>query len=219
MSFVLPGNLRELRFTGEAKHLGSNGAAPKADAGPLGKPRARLPPPPLPKRLQTPPPAGFAFPPPPPRAPAKADRVTTPTPSHRVTTPPPGGKRSIAKSGNGSPVTYVPGCGVRPAIESCADELPTQALEREVLHVLPGAKATPKPAPSSPAPIPHFRSASAMARTRFADVTPSSRIRTATSGAPLAIWILAGIVLGMICYRVVPMVIAHFETPSHLTWR
>src|SRR5262245_53179886 len=43
MSFVLPGNARSLRFTGEAKALGPVAETPKAGATALGKPRVRKP--------------------------------------------------------------------------------------------------------------------------------------------------------------------------------
>jgi len=129
MSFVLPGNARSLRFTGEAKALdlppppttnrGATGVA-------LGKPRVRKP--------STPPP------PPPPR-------INTPTPSSRYGEPrylgsinPPVIRHNEMDS-TGENATYA-------MDRDALDVLPGG-----------GRIATPKPGFANPIPVPNFRPA------------------------------------------------------------
>lgn len=219
MSFVLPGNSRQLRFTGEAK---AHGSAKTEQGGTgalaLGKPRVRKPPPPPPTaRVQTPAP-GPAFP---------ATRISTPAPGRRIQTPvssPDVYRKEMI------PTPYI-GSINPPAMhlrqDDFDDENPTMAMDRDGLDVLPGARAlrTPKPSPAvSAAPIPHFRPASlglaprppgeAAPKTVIVPGTSSSKVKTTPAGAPLAVWIFAGLLAGIISYHVAPEVVGRLEHPA-----
>lgn len=206
MSFVLPGNARELRFTGEVKAR----TPPRADgAGPpaLGKPRLRKPPPPAP--------AARAH-----HAPAPAARVPTPAPSRPLTT-------QASRDHYRDEVARRPYVGAaepptarRQDDSVVDDENPTTWMERDALDVLPGAKAirAPKPSPAFAAPIPHFRAAPLAASEPKMIIIPgtaSNKVKTTTSGAPLAVWLLAAVVAGVVSYFVAPELVARLESPAH----
>ncbi len=230
MSFVLPGNSRQLRFTGEAKaqtakadrhagsagHAGQAGHAGHAGTGALalGKPRVRRPPPPPPtERVMTPAPAA-----------AVATRVSTPAPGRRPRTP----GRARAPYGNEpvpSPVPSPYDGAVNPPVlgypqGDVDDDHPTMAMDRDGRDVLPGARAlrTPKPSPAiSPPPIPHFRPAHLAQPPPSAVALPgttSNTTRSVIAAAPLAIWIFAGILAGIISYHVAPEIVMRAE-PAH----
>ena len=223
MSFVLPGNSRQLRFTGEARALAPGKSDPQTGTGALalGKPRVRKPPPPAPAaRVQTPVPA-----------PATA-RVQTPVPSPvtRVSTPAPGRRFATPMGGpdvyrhEAIPTPYIGSINppvVRHRQDDYDDENPTMAMDRDGLDVLPGARAirTPKPspAPGAAAPIPHFRPAHAVAaapKTVIVPGTTSSKVRSTTSAAPLAVWIFAGLLAGIISYHVAPELVMRVDHPA-----
>lgn len=217
MSFVLPGNARELRFTGEVKArtpARADGAGPLA----LGKPRLRKPPPPAPAaRAQN--------------VPAPAARISTPAPAARVPTPAP--SRPHPTLASRDPYrdevarrpyadTFEPPTARRQDESVVDDESPTTWMERDALDVLPGAKAirAPKPSPAFAAPIPHFRAAPIAASEPKMIIIPgtaSSKVRTTTSGAPLAVWLLAAVVAGVVSYFVAPELVARLESPAHAT--
>jgi hypothetical protein len=267
MAFVLPGNARELRFTGEAKAL-----APKQDASgalALGKPRLRKPPPPpaaaarvrpppLGEHLEAPTRGRHVKTPTPgerPHAPPRGQRLQAPAPGQRVHTPPPGAHLHTVRSG---PDLYRNERMAAPSVGSVDDRLvrhkldewverrptsddnpwgaprdgledehPTMTLDREALDVLPGGHAIRARNPSPPthaAPIPHFRRAPpAMPppRTIIVPGTASSRIessrveRPETTRAPLAAWILGGVVAAIVSYYVAPELVTRLEPPNH----
>lgn len=197
MSFVLPGNQRQLRFTGEARALKDESLGGVA----LGKPRVR--------KATTPPPA---------LVPARSSRNTGATP---------------ASPGNSSrPGSYDPGSYNRPAQRFDPadqswddDQQSTMAFDRDAADVLPGGgpnRPTLTPRQISVAPIPHFRPAAANAAVQTVIVpnqtnaTGSTDAR-ANKGAPLALWIFAAILAGVLSYHVTPAVMTHFEAPPAKT--
>jgi hypothetical protein len=97
------------------------------------------------------------------------------------------------------------------------DDNPTMAMDRDGRDVLPGARAlrTPKPSPAAGAPpIPHFRPASHVAaapKTVIVPGTASTKTQTKAAGAPLAIWIFAGLLAGIISYHVAPEIVMRAE--------
>jgi hypothetical protein len=157
MSFMLPGNKRQLRFSGE-------GPAEPA----LGKPRDR-----------------------------------------KMTGPPP---RSFDES-NVATAAYV-------RTDVYADEHPTMALDNDAREVLPGASR--KAPPERPRKlIPQFRPwSSGDAETVIA---PPPRpfepraIRTHVSTLTYALWVLAGLLTGVITYHVAPQMLARIEAPPAAT--
>ncbi len=213
MSFVLPGNARSLRFTGEAKALAPNSAPGSAQPGmktammALGKPRVRRP---------TAPPLGEQSP---------GERVVTPQGATQVTSPSPGivaqataNQRRIATpvpaSGRGEILgtpymtsSHTP--RMRDKFESMSDDV-TMALERE--DVLPGAVRahTPIVVPNAP-PIFHFRAQAADPPTaiipQVAQPEPEKR------GAPYAVWIAASVIAGLVSFHVAPAILSVFTTP------
>jgi len=208
MSFVLPGNARHLRFTGEAKaHGRAQADAPVGTAAlALGKPRVRRPPPPPPPaRVQTPAPA------------FSPTRVSTPVAGRRLQTPPSGPdpyRREIV------PTPYIG--SINPPVfhqrqDDFDDENPTMAMDRDGLDVLPGARAlrTPKPSLAAGAPpIPHFRPAQPappQPKTVIVPGTASSKVKTTASGAPLVVWVFAGLLAGIISYHVAPDLVMRAE--------
>ncbi|MBX3209715.1 MAG: hypothetical protein KF764_32070 [Labilithrix sp.] len=209
MSFVLPGNARQLRFTGEAKALTPATAnTSTTGAVALGKPRVRKPSVP----------AGHIRTPVPPPATA---RVSTPAPGRRLPTPPGG---DVYRN-DVIPTPYVPSINppiVRHKQDSFDDENPTMALDRDALDVMPGGNTyrSPRPSPAGAAPIPHFRTASPSTPASALAVDPaagtgSNSVRFATGGAPLAVWIAAGILAGVLSYFVAPEIMARLESPAH----
>ncbi len=220
MSFVLPGNSRQLRFTGEAKaHAPANGE-PQAGTGSLalGKPRVRKPPPPPPARVQTPVPSGATRVSTP--APPGMPHISTPAPGRRLRTPV---SRPDLYRNEIVPTPYMGAINppvVRHREDDFEDESPTMAMDRDGLDVLPGARAlrTPKPTPAAGAPpIPHFRPARPAAsqpRTVIVPGTASSKVRATPSGAPLAVWVFAGLLAGIVSYHVAPEIMARLEHPA-----
>jgi len=223
MSFVLPGNSRQLRFTGEAKaHAPAKSDAANGSGLALGKPRVRKPPPPPPAaRVQTPAPAaarvrtpapGFAAP----------TKVSTPVPGRRLQTPV---NRRDPYANELVPSPYFG--AINPPVmhhvqDDFDDDNPTMAMDRDGLDVLPGARAlrTPKPSPAPGAvpPIPHFRPANPIPpppKTVIVPGTASSQTRRTTAGAPLAVWIFAGLLAGIISYHLAPEILmrADHTTP------
>ena len=213
MGFVLPRNSRQLRFTGEVK---AQHAPAKADASAgtgalaLGKPRVRKPPPQPPAaRVQTP-------------MPAVATRVSTPAPARRRRTP--GNARDLYRH-EPAPTPYIgsidqPVLGYPPQGDF-DDDQPTMAMDRDGRDVLPGARAlrTPKPSPAAGAapPIPHFRPAHyvpAAPRTVIVPGTASTKTETKTAGAPLAVWVFAGLLASIISYHIAPELVMPPEPPS-----
>jgi hypothetical protein len=209
MAFVLPGNTRALRFTGETKALEPkrtpqpSEAAP-ADAVALGKPRARRAPgepPPRPVAV-APEPAFPAFPP--------TRRVLTPVEHHH---PYAGSMRAPS---------------FHQKIEDDNDEgtvegfyeNPTVQLSRDALRdVLPGSRAPEvNPPPRNGAPIPHFRASSPgvvvhprSAKNSTTFVVPRVAARKAQGSLPLAVWIVAALIVGGISFRFVPEAVARIE--------
>lgn len=205
MSFVLPGNQRQLRFTGEAKALkdeNSNGSGTPGAGLALGKPRVR--------KATTPPPA---------LVPARSSRNTGITPASP-------GQQSISRPGN-------PGSISRPGSYNASirakavdqndrdwdgeDQQSTMAFDREGADVLPGGmpshRSSRGPAAVSVAPIPHFRPASPAVQTVIVPNQSGSTEIRSTKGAPLALWIFAAILAGILSYHVTPAVMSHFEAP------
>lgn len=224
MSFVLPGNARELRFTGEVKAR-PPARADGAGALALGKPRLRKPPPPAPAaRTQHVPAPAARIP-----TPAPAARIPTPAPAARIPTPAPSSPLPTLASRNPYRAElarrpyaggFDPPTARRHDDSVVDDENPTTWMERDALDVLPGAKAlrAPKPSPAFAAPIPHFRAAPIAASEPKMIIIPggtASRKVKSTSGAPLAIWLLAAVVAGVVSYFVAPELVARLESPAH----
>ena len=207
MSFVLPGNARELRFTGEVKAR-PPARADGAGALALGKPRLRRPPPPAPAaRAQ--------------HVPAPAARIPTPAPSSPLPTLASRNPYRAELARRPYAGGFAPPTARRHDDSVVDDESPTTWMERDALDVLPGAKAlrAPKPSPTVAAPIPHFRAAPIAASEPKMIIIPggtaSSKVKTATSGAPLAVWLLAAVVAGVVSYFVAPELVARLEAPAH----
>jgi hypothetical protein len=190
MSFVLPGNNRQLRFTGEA--LAPAKDEPSAGPVALGKPRVRKP--------TTPPPQV-------PQATARPNR----TPTHQSYTP---------ASPSGRPGSYPP-ASIRNKEERRQDDYEdgqaTMALDREGHDVMPGGfnnapiprhSSRPGTGPTGPA-IPGFRPANPAAATVLVPNGQQDRPK----GAPLALWIVAAVLAGILSYHVTPAVMGHFEEP------
>lgn len=231
MSFVLPGNARQLRFTGEAKAverpfahgaLKDEGVAGAA----LGKPRVRKPttPPPAP-----PPPAQIMTRPSPGSSPPRSFTPASPGISERprrTSTPVPSSYPEPQVSLRGKytgPPPPMPSerAAMRSAREPARDldtswdgedQQSTMAFDREGADVLPGQRSTRAPnamsAPSA-APIPHFRPASPAVQTVIVP-NQSGSIEARPKGAPLALWIFAAILAGVLSYYVTPSLMTHF---------
>lgn len=212
MSFVLPGNARSLRFTGEAKALAPKSDSPQGQGIALGKPRVRKPPPPP---VVTPQPTARVHTPVPP----PATRVQTPA-HHmqtRVPTPLPSSRDIYRPSAVPTPyVGSINAPAARQPFESLDDENATMAMDRDALDVLPGGgvRRTQKPV-ASVAPIPHFRPAM-VAPATIVPHTASNSIRTGT-GAPLAVWVFAGLLAAVISFYVAPEIMARFDSPARAT--
>lgn len=187
MSFVLPGNVRELRFSGEAK---AETAPASEGAGPttLGKPRERKPPPPVPARARVGPLRGGGAP---------------SFPAARTALP-----RDVAAA-------YPPSSG-SPAIvhkrqeESYSDGDPTTAMDRE------GKDLRPLRAPRLPSPLDDGATRDPFAHLRQPMEQPTTVFqRSAQSrGAPYVVWILASVLAGLISYHVAPEILSRVETKS-----
>jgi hypothetical protein len=106
---------------------------------------------------------------------------------------------------------------VRHPLDSFEDENATMAMDRDALDVLPGGgvRRVPKPLGGA-APIPHFRPAM-VAPATIVPHTASSSVRTSSVGAPLAVWVFAGILAAIISYYVAPEIMARVETPARAT--
>lgn len=190
MSFVLPGNQRQLRFTGEAKAFtpkddpsGANGNVA------LGKPRVRR---------------NTAPPVPPPSAPPSIHPTQPSARAHRTTAPPPSPL-------TGGRMTPVPSPSFRERdFDDVEDQQATMAIdrEREGIDLMPGPVPRPSSRPSG-APIPHFRPANAAVAT----VLVPGQEPEAKKGAPLALWLFAAVLAGVLSYFVTPMAMSHFESP------
>jgi len=214
MGFVLPRNSRQLRFTGEVKaqHMPAKAEAPAGTGAlALGKPRVRKPPPPPPAaRVQTP-------------MPVVATRVSTPAPGGRLRTP--AGARARYRN-EPIPSPYIgavnpPVLGFAPPESDVDDDQPTMAMDREGRDVLPGARAfraPPKPSPAAGAPpIPHFRPATHVAAQPKMVIVPgtaSTKTETKVAGAPLVVWVIAGLLAGIISYHVAPEIVMRPDPPA-----
>jgi len=225
MSFVLPGNARQLRFTGEAKAFVPGDETPGGASIALGKPRVRkattTPPPMRPStssmtpapmatnRHRSGPPASMT-----PASPGTAHHAHHPPhPSHRVHTPVP------SYGGHDLPA-------IRQKSHSIDEEMATMALDREGLDILPGglnggglSPTRPPPPPSggrSPAPIPHFRPAAPGpgAHVQMQTVLVPNGDGSKPKGAPLALWVLAAVLAGILSYHVTPAIMGHFEAAT-----
>jgi hypothetical protein len=162
MSFLLPGNTRQLRFSGEVE---------AAKDAALGKQRDR--------KMTGPPP---------------------PVPPQRG--------RGFDES-NVATAAYVRG-------EVYADEQPTMALDRDARDVLPGG---PRKA-DRPKLIPQFRPwSSGDAETVIAAPRAfvTHAVRTHVSMLTYALWVLAGLLTGVITYHVAPQMLARIESPPVAT--
>lgn len=223
MSFVLPGNQRSLRFTGEAKALvlpkdGSAAPSPpstsrgNSNAASLGKPRVRKP--------SAPPALGghgtpSSFPP----------RLNTPTPGAGPVSRPP---RSNPY-GEPSQTPYL-GAHNAPVIRHSSlddsDEYnSTRAMDREGLDVLPGGGAAARSVKPGFLPhahaVPNFRPANANPQNPMATelgapgraMEPSSADESQQGRAPLFVWVLASIVIGVLMYFVAPTVLLSNSAP------
>jgi hypothetical protein len=201
MSFVLPGNQRQLRFTGEAKALKEENSSGTPGAGlALGKPRVRKP--------TTPPPALVPS--------TRSSRNTGVTPAS------PGQESVRAPSSFSRPGSFNPSPSIRAARAvdqrdrswDGEDHQATMAFDREGADVLPGRPSTrPPPAAVSVAPIPHFRPATPAVQAVIVPSQSGSTEIRSTKGAPLALWIFAAILAGILSYHVTPAVMTHFEPP------
>ncbi|MFO0735681.1 MAG: hypothetical protein U0270_07370 [Labilithrix sp.] len=203
MSFVLPGNQRQLRFTGEAKALKDESSSGGPGAGlALGKPRVR--------KATTPPPALV------PAASARPNRNTGVTPA----SPGQSNPGSISRPGSYQPSVR----GVQRIDTDRSwdgdDHASTMAFDREGADVMPGAgpnsmrpTMNPPPRAVSVAPIPHFRPANPAVQTVIVPNQTGSMEARSGKGAPLALWIFAAILAGILSYHVTPAVMTHFEGP------
>jgi hypothetical protein len=221
MSFVLPGNARSLRFTGEAKALAPNSAPGSLQPGmktamtTLGQPRVRRP---------TSPPGGRIL------TPQGATQLTAPSPgtvvnpdARRIATPVPSSgherrdnyrghqQREREHQADMVPTPYMNATHepvMRNKFASMSDDV-TMALERE--DVLPGAVRVQKPivVPNAPA-IPHFRAQAADPPTA---IIPQPAEQEERRGAPYAVWIVASILAGLMSYHVAPALMGIFTAP------
>ncbi|MBX3231578.1 MAG: hypothetical protein KIT84_23880 [Labilithrix sp.] len=214
MSFVLPGNARQLRFTGEAKAFtGDDTGAPVA----LGKPRVR-------KATTTPPPAPIPTPSMTP-APMATSRPRNTTGPQSMTPASPGNSHRL-----NTPVPQYTGASpsIRAKRGDVDEEMQTMALDRECHDVLPdglsgqgGLSPTRRPPPSAsargpapaPAPIPHFRPANGGAQVQMQTVLAPNADGSKPKGAPLALWLFAAVLAGILSYHVTPAIMSHFEPP------
>lgn len=186
MSFVLPGNQRQLRFTAEAKAFTAKDD-PAANVA-LGKPRVRR---------QT------APPPPPPSTPPASLQPTQPSARARHNTNTPIPSPSISER------------DYEPYDDAEDDQQATMAIdrEREGIDLLPHGTVRQSSRPSAhPAPIPHFRPANPNAAA--ATVIVPNQQAEPKKGAPLALWLFAAVLAGVLSYFVTPMAMSHFETPT-----
>jgi hypothetical protein len=172
MSFLLPGNKRQLRFS-------------DAEAA-LGKPR---------DRKMTGPSRSLGVP-----------GAPTPAPLARG--------RGFDES-NVATAAYVRG-------DVYEDEHPTMALDNDAREVLPGGSR--KPALERPRKlIPQFRPwSSGDAETVVAGLSrprpfEPREIRTHVSTLTYALWVLAGLLTGVITYHVAPQMLARIESPPAAT--
>jgi hypothetical protein len=205
MSFVLPGNQRQLRFTGEAKALKDESGTPGAALA-LGKPRVRKP--------TTPPPALV-----PSTRSSRNTGMTPASPGQESMTP--GSFHRPAPARIRGPGSFSPSVRSARAVDPSdrswdgEDHQATMAFDREGADVLPGRASTrPPPAAVSVSPIPHIRPATPAMQAVIVPSTPSgsTEIRS-TKGAPLALWIFAAILAGILSYHVTPAVMTHFDPP------
>jgi hypothetical protein len=94
---------------------------------------------------------------------------------------------------------------------------PTMAMSRDALDVLPGARAlmAPKVPSRVGAPIPHFRAGHVATPAAPSPAFVAPRVAAQSvkppSRAPLAVWIVAAIVVGVISFRFAPEVVARLE--------
>jgi len=141
-------------------------------------------------------------------------------------TPASPGQQSISRPGNpgsisrpGSYNASIRAKAVDPSDRSWdgEDQQSTMAFDRDGADVLPGGigsnRTSRAPAAVSVAPIPHFRPANPAVQTVIVpNQSGSTEIRSA-KGAPLALWIFAAILAGILSYHVTPAVMSHFEAP------
>lgn len=206
MSFVLPGNQRQLRFTGESNALKDSGTPGGGVA--LGKPRVR-------KATTTPPPA---------LVPAIPSIVPTSGRSRNTGMTPASPGNSARGNGSYAPA---PIPSIRPGVKRIEpndhswdgdDQQATMAFDREGNDVLPGGPlraTTPPPPPRqvSVAPIPHFRPANPAVQTVIVPPGSSAHDVRQSKGAPLALWIFAAILAGILSFYVTPTVMSRFDPP------
>lgn len=211
MSFDLPRNARELRFTGEAKVVGADDT-PK---GALGKPRVRKPSTP-PARVpvggssrtsgtnvtaQSPQPTARRGAVPATRPSAEPVRIITPLPSYGQIRAPRVGPRDID-----------------------SDENPTVAMDRDGADVLPGGRLrngppsseapNRPPSPVTARPIPHFRSQPLPTPSAFPVQSPGEATSPLRASAPYAVWVLASILMGILSFHLAPEILARLDAPK-----
>ena len=210
MSFVLPGNARQLRFTGEAKAYVPGDETPSGGSPSiaLGKPRIR-------KATTTPPPARPA--------------TSSMTPAPMATSRPRSGPSSMTPASPGQRIsTPVPGgygnhtASIRQKSHSIDEEMNTMALDREGLDILPGGHSGHAHSPTRPPPAMTGRGAAAIPHFRPAQQQQGAAMHTVlvpngegkAKGAPLALWLFAAILAGILSYHVTPAIMGHFEAGS-----
>jgi hypothetical protein len=216
MSFDLPRSTKGLRFTGDVKALVEPDAPPPSA---LGKPRPRNAAP----QFR----AAMAIPMPPPSSVLVAQPLATPVPPPPSSPSPPASSKKDVYNVEMVPTPYVAPPYVAPPPRivtpsappvmqaprlvrkadakevSYDDEVATMAMDREGLDVMPGGgafkMARPQTPPRSIAPIPNFRPAIVAPQ-----IVPPKVERKRARGAPLALWLLASVVAGVLSYRLMP---------------
>lgn len=204
MSFVLPGTRRELRFTGEAQSLPKENVTGKPTA--LGRPRVRKQP--------TQPPAAPASEN---AARARLGSVKTPVPARPIETPAQD-RPAQDRPAQGRRARRTDALALHGEAEA-DDGAPTLAMVRDDLDVLPGGSRLRKPKsgplPNAP-PIPHFRAAAASRdrETVIVTNTPSHALGRSAARAPLVLWLLVALFVGITSYHVTPQLAAKLGTPA-----
>lgn len=222
MSFVLPGNARELRFTGEVKALDPKTEA-RTDSPPsgteLGKPRLRKPPASV-RRIDTPtqvreepPPSVAAVS----VAPQSEGSAPPRLPPKRSPYLPPvmiASANALEDWRTASPLEIPSPARLTDPDPSIDEHALTTAMVRDALDVLPGGGFQAKPAQTRPAPIPipHFRPRQSAIPTQL---VPARRRKVrAVSGLPLGVWVAAAIVAAIVSFRVAPEIVTRLEPPT-----
>lgn len=214
MAFVLPGNARQLRFTGEAKAYVPGDETPGGGSVALGKPRVRK---------TTPPPA---------MVPATSSMTPAPMATGRPRSIGPGpGSMTPASPGQTRVPSYSGGHpSIRQKSGNGEQDMATMALDREGLDIVPGGfnagrtdhhhqghSQTPtRPPPPgasarSVAPIPGFRAAQQPQPAMQTVLVPNNEGKP--KGAPLALWLFAAVLAGILSYHVTPAIMSQLQAP------